>query len=261
LSIKIMTAAWDTPGLTASQKIVLLSLSDNANDEGVCWPSMPTMCRRCDLSDRSIQRAILDLEAGGHVTRKERPGRSSVFMVHPRHGVTPDTVTPTPDTVTGDPRHGDAPPPTQCRTESSREPSIEPSENRQAAKRSARQVPDDWSPSEAALAKIASYDRCKGLDIQLELDKMRNYDFKTPRRDWNRTFVNWCLTASRTAKAPATTTAAEIIRFYVEDQVSGNLEIVKVPFLELKPWEQAKLRALQKMFKSKTIFYRSELRD
>jgi hypothetical protein len=62
------------------------------------------------------------------------------------------------------------------------------------------------------------------------------------------------------AKVDAATGKPEVVRMYQEDP-GGNLEIVKVPVSTLKPWEVTALRQLQKMYKSKTIFYRSELND
>lgn len=63
--------------------------------------------------------------------------------------------------------------------------------------------------------------------------------------------------------APAKSAAGKHIthRFYVMDEVSGNLDLVKIPESELKPWELEKLRVLQKRFKSKTIFYLNEIRS
>jgi hypothetical protein len=45
MSIALMTKAWKT-ALPASRKLVLLALSDNANEEGKCWPSIHTIAKR-----------------------------------------------------------------------------------------------------------------------------------------------------------------------------------------------------------------------
>ncbi len=59
-----MNWAW---GLTLSPraKLVLMSLADAADDQGVCWPSIPTVARKCCLSKRTIQRTLQDLVNGG----------------------------------------------------------------------------------------------------------------------------------------------------------------------------------------------------
>lgn len=99
-----MTAAWGVQ-LPPVEKLVLLALADWSNDEGACWPSIAKLASKTNASDRTIQRAIGALCAGGHLTRREIPGKGCFYSVHPRHSVTPEDlspvtpVTPTPDTV------------------------------------------------------------------------------------------------------------------------------------------------------------------
>lgn len=78
-----MTAAWNARGLLHTSKLVLLALADNANDAGVCWPSIPKVAERCSLDERSVYRAIATLEGCGHVTTEARPGKSTIYRVHP----------------------------------------------------------------------------------------------------------------------------------------------------------------------------------
>ncbi len=103
-----MTVVWELD-LPDSEKLALLALADNANDEGYCWPSMATLARKCSKSDRTVQRSIQSLEEKGHLTREERPGKGVLYRIHPRQDVTPDTVSPpspcpsTPDMVSDKP--------------------------------------------------------------------------------------------------------------------------------------------------------------
>lgn len=103
-----MTVVWELD-LPDSEKLALLALADNANDEGYCWPSMATLARKCTKSDRTVQRSIQSLEEKGHLTREERPGRGVLYRIHPRQDVTPDKVSPpspcpyTPDMVSDKP--------------------------------------------------------------------------------------------------------------------------------------------------------------
>jgi len=96
-----MTAVWDLD-LPDSQKIVLLALADCANDEGLCWPSMATLSKKCSKSERTVQGVIKELVAGGHLGRQEVPGKGCKYVVHPRSGCTPaepappQRTTPTP---------------------------------------------------------------------------------------------------------------------------------------------------------------------
>lgn len=93
MSVRVMTAVWDID-LPDSEKIVLLALADSANDEGWCWPSMATLARKCSKTDRTVQHAIRDLCAAGHLTRIETRGKGCRYQVHPRKDFTPETASP-----------------------------------------------------------------------------------------------------------------------------------------------------------------------
>ena len=71
MSIKYSRIAWEIP-LRHNQKIVLLALSDFANDEGVCWPSLETLSKRCGLVKSSLMKHLKLLETQGFVSRKKR---------------------------------------------------------------------------------------------------------------------------------------------------------------------------------------------
>ena len=66
-----------------TDKLVLLALADNANDEGQCWPSVSSLCEKTCLSDRAVQHAVARLTEAGHVSVNRRYKKSNVFVVHP----------------------------------------------------------------------------------------------------------------------------------------------------------------------------------
>jgi hypothetical protein len=68
VSIAAMNWAWSLT-LSPREKLVLMSLADAADDRGVCWPSIPTVARKCCLSKRTIQRTLRGL------IREARAGR------------------------------------------------------------------------------------------------------------------------------------------------------------------------------------------
>lgn len=88
-----MSAVWSLD-LPDSQKIVLLALADCANDEGLCWPSMATLCKKCSKGERTVQGVIKQLVEAGHLTRREVPGRGCKYHVHPRSVRTPAKSAP-----------------------------------------------------------------------------------------------------------------------------------------------------------------------
>ena len=67
--------------LSPTQKLVLMSLADNADDEGVCWPSIATIARKCSISERTAQRVVAELIRKGllysHARYKSDGSRTS----------------------------------------------------------------------------------------------------------------------------------------------------------------------------------------
>lgn len=83
MSTIIMSACWPIQGMSPSQKAVLISLADQANDDGVCWPSINTISVRTCLSERAVRDAIRWLESAGYLASKDRRGSSNVYQVTP----------------------------------------------------------------------------------------------------------------------------------------------------------------------------------
>lgn len=81
MSIKLMTAAWELEDLTSGQKLVMLALCDNGNDDGVCWPSIETVAKKCGMGIRTVHRHIADLSSMGMLKVMPRPGKTDVFQV------------------------------------------------------------------------------------------------------------------------------------------------------------------------------------
>ena len=80
--------------IPATSKLVLLSLADQANDSGTCWPSQPQIAKRCSLTDRAVRIQIQFLEEAGMLTRAVKPGVGTTFVLtwleaEPRNDVPP----------------------------------------------------------------------------------------------------------------------------------------------------------------------------
>lgn len=80
MSIKLMTQVWALP-VHEKCKLVLLSLADQANDDGVCWPDIDTIAARCSVSTKTVQRAISALETDGWLSVKREYGKAPIFRV------------------------------------------------------------------------------------------------------------------------------------------------------------------------------------
>jgi hypothetical protein len=40
--------------LTPALKLVLMALADSADEQGVCWPSIRTLAKKCTVSTRTV---------------------------------------------------------------------------------------------------------------------------------------------------------------------------------------------------------------
>jgi len=87
VSIKVMGECWPVQ-VTAPQKAVLMSLADQANDHGVCWPSIAGITERTCLHRATVIRAIEQLEELGYVTCVRRSGAKTLYTVDPSQSAT-----------------------------------------------------------------------------------------------------------------------------------------------------------------------------
>lgn len=152
MSTVIMAQCWPLQ-MSPAQKAVLISLADQANDHGVCWPSIETICTRTCLSRRAVILAIGCLEKIGVIVAKKEIGRSSRYHLDPSGCRT--RATDAPVQQMHHPRAPDAPPPcTTCTPPvhhvhpNRKEPTRTVNEPSTRAKASMVDVPA-WIPGEA----------------------------------------------------------------------------------------------------------------
>lgn len=140
-----MSACWPLQGMSPAQKAVLVSLADNANDEGVCWPSISTIGMRTCLSERAVRNALRWLEESDVLKSDQRFGRSTWYTITPARYAPGSKCPPAPDAA---PPRQDMPPTpayaaphpgTRCpqnRKGTAKEPSSEPSHDGNRVSRS-----------------------------------------------------------------------------------------------------------------------------
>lgn len=101
-----MTEVWhnEEPTLDGSKLMVLVILADFANDEGICWPSLPTVAKRAKLSDKQVARVVKWLVDNGYVRiiSKGDGRKSTVYEVLAR---TKKDVTPGVSPMSSQPPH------------------------------------------------------------------------------------------------------------------------------------------------------------
>ncbi|WP_442903328.1 helix-turn-helix domain-containing protein [Gilliamella sp. wkB18] len=69
------------------RKLVLIKLADNANDKGECFPSIAYIADQCEISERSVQNHIKQLEVDGLLkieSRKSENGlnKSNIYYLN-----------------------------------------------------------------------------------------------------------------------------------------------------------------------------------
>lgn len=100
MSVRIWSRAIQVPGLSAHKKLVLLILADFANDSGQCWPSIATIARQANLTERGVRGIIRRLEEAGHIRTEYSKGRAPnrYFVLPDAEGIAGlSTVNPEPD--------------------------------------------------------------------------------------------------------------------------------------------------------------------
>lgn len=128
-----MSAAFKAQ-IKSTPKLVLLALCDCANDQGECYPSVPTLMEKCSAGERTVQDAVAYLEREGFIRRDFRTGRSTVYWVTdprnwrtPADSAPPQQPHPTPANAAPPPPQIPHPTPADSAPITIKEPSVEPS--------------------------------------------------------------------------------------------------------------------------------------
>lgn len=154
MSTIIMSQCWPMEGMSPAQKAVLISLADQANDDGYCWPSIGTIAKRTCLSERAVQGAIKWLHSAGLLGASERRGTSSVYQITPAAYAPQQMLRPADAAPT---TAGNAPPPPQMLRPTPADAAPKPSLNRQLNRKEPKDtradatgfVLPDWIPADA----------------------------------------------------------------------------------------------------------------
>ena len=86
MSMRLMVQAMNCEVGNPARKLVLLKLADNANDDGVCFPSYQYIADKCEMSKRSAISHIDDLIKMGFITKKARKNKdgssTNLYLLH-----------------------------------------------------------------------------------------------------------------------------------------------------------------------------------
>lgn len=90
MSMRLMVQAMNCQVGNPARKLVLLKLADNANDDGICFPSYQYIADKCEMSKRSAISHIDDLIKMGLVTKKARKNKdgssANLYLLHLEQG-------------------------------------------------------------------------------------------------------------------------------------------------------------------------------
>ncbi|HEV8328152.1 MAG TPA: helix-turn-helix domain-containing protein [Nitrospiraceae bacterium] len=78
MSIKVMSAVWQHSKAKSGDLLVALAIADFSNDEGLAFPSIPTMAKKSRLSTRQTKRSLARLQHSGELTIFKKQGPHGV---------------------------------------------------------------------------------------------------------------------------------------------------------------------------------------
>lgn len=187
MSVRLMSIVWDLD-LPPGEKLVLLALADQANDEGrQCWPAVMTIARKSGQGERTVRRALKDLEAKGHLTRHHSDGATTQYHVHPGHSGTPAKSAPLPK-ATRTPAKSAPKTPRTTNTSEAKASSV--GDKRERATR----LRQDWVPDQLPVKVAALVAQWPPGRLDRELDQFRDYwssrQRDAARLDWDKTWHN-----------------------------------------------------------------------
>lgn len=209
MSTRVMALVWPLR-MPPTPKAVLISLADNANDAGYCWPSLDSICERTCFGRTAVIAAIKWLEDAGFLIANRSNGRHTTYMVVPANQSAKRTGTADEPVRQTDPT---SPPPGRDQSarrtltvKNRQEPSGEGERSRGS------RLPADFpTPAEIEFCKAERPD----LDAGLLAAKFRDYWLGVPgakgrKCDWPATWRNFVRSEfSRAPPARASPSRAE----------------------------------------------------
>ncbi len=135
MSVELMTKAFKSKTGNPLTKLVLVKLADNANDDGVCYPSYKRIAIQCEVSRPTAISHVKKLEAMKYLSIRERKtengNATNVYILHPENWeeVEPFTSKPALPPLVNELNQPSKPALPPLVNELNPEPSIEPSDN------------------------------------------------------------------------------------------------------------------------------------
>lgn len=206
MSVQALTQAIAIRGVTSSEKLLLMVLSNYANEKMQCWPSHRRLAEDACLSERTIltlMRGLEDRKIISRIQRRRDDGSRGTDVITLNLGG--EATSPRGEHIAPSGeidrkgvgkllRDGGEVASPLTTFEPSSEPSVdEPvvvAASATPAKRRLRLVPEAWAPSAKVLSDLADLGFVSG-EIERELSTFRDHEFRDPKSDFDRAFRTW----------------------------------------------------------------------
>lgn len=216
MSTAIMSKAWPLK-MPPTAKAVLISLSDNANDSGYCWPSLDTISVRTCFSKRTVIDAIKWLELHSYLTANRSNGRHTTYQLEHKtwHLIVNNTLRTGASVAPVQDMHQCislqkcyepvqlSPKPVRELHSNRQEPSLvskatvieaqAPSDHKKI--RPSKKAPADFKPDQGLLTWAKQ--KAPDIDALDETEKFLDHTYATPRTDWVGAWRNWMRNAQK----------------------------------------------------------------
>ncbi len=185
--------------MKALEKLVALALLDHWSRSRDTFPSLSRLAQWTSLSRRSVVTHLAALERAQAIRVTRTHGRANRYDLGPLLTLHQCTSCTSAGDAPVQEMHGtsagDAPPVVQemhpkGSIEGTQEGTQLLTRTKRAPKSAAprlRRVPDSWEPSDAHRQLATS----RGIDFDVELASFRDYEFATPKTDFDAAFRNW----------------------------------------------------------------------
>jgi hypothetical protein len=185
-----------------SAKLVLWGIANHHSDQGA-WPSVATLAKYANVSERRVQQIIRELASIGEIAIDEQGGFSNHQYKTNRYFI----LLTCPADCDGTLQHktgvkstagrGEIYDNQGCNLESSGVKPISPEPNKNLKKNlmlTSYRLPDDWQPKENDIQLMREH--FPSIDLKLETHAFRDYwrsvaGAKGKKADWDATWRNW----------------------------------------------------------------------
>lgn len=204
MSVQAITCALALRGVTASEKLLLLALANYADENMRCWPSQKRLAADTCLSERTVRTLLAAMEGRKLLSREEQRRRdgsrsSDVVTLH-FHGEVnqqAEVIAGGGEVTSGGvgksfPGGGE-----MVSGLTTFEPSLNQSEAEASSSKVARRrCPMDFYPRDEDIDTAIRVEGFTPGEIDRELSKIKDHEFRTPRKDWDAVFRTWMKTAA-----------------------------------------------------------------